>query len=379
MTQPQAQAEPQSGQGHDCRNCGASLQGEYCHACGQHAHDPLKSLRHAVEDVFESFWHLDGRVFRTLRDACVPGRVINAYLAGHRARYIPPLRLFVVLSLFTFFIAHLAIKPTAINVGQNDRIAAATDIAAVERIRDEALTEIRLQREQAHAQGESAVGTMGLDIAESVVRSNAETRIAQLREAQSTGKPPETMRDEIKLANGRPWHPVDNPLRIAGAPALVNRWANDTIGRGVANMKRFARDQGALKDAWLSSIPTALFFLVPVFALLLRVFYAFTPWTYLEHLVVALYSHSFILLASAALMLTDLAARGSGHAAALAAADRITDLGAIGIALWLFFAQWRVYRQGLALTTAKFFAIGTIYTVLVSIGAAVALLAVFLK
>lgn len=379
MTQPQAQAEPQSGQGHDCRNCGASLQGEYCHACGQHAHDPLKSLRHAVEDVFESFWHLDGRVFRTLRDACVPGRVINAYLAGHRARYIPPLRLFVVLSLFTFFIAHLAITPTSVNVQQNDAIAAATDIAMVERVRDEALAQIQAQRDLAQARGESAAGMTGLNVAESVVRGNAQTRIDQLREAERTGKPPETMRDGFKLANGRPWDPVDNPLRIRGAPKLIESWANDAIGRGMANIKRFAQDQGALKDAWLSSIPTALFFLVPVFALLLRVFYAFTPWTYLEHLVVALYSHSFILLASAALMLVDLGARASGHPAVLDAAEWVSGLGIVGIAVWLFFVQRRVYRQGLALTATKYFVIGTLYTMLVGIGALVALLAVFLK
>ena len=63
--------------------------------------------------------------------------------------------------------------------------------------------------------------------------------------------------------------------------------------------------------AWLQAAPLAavfaLFFLVPVFALLLRVAYAFTPWTYLEHLVVALYSHSFLLLAVLALSLPSLA------------------------------------------------------------------------
>lgn len=379
MTQPRAQDAPETVHGHGCRNCGAALQGDYCHACGQHAHDPLKSFKHAVEDVFESFWHLDGRVFRTLRDACVPGRVINAYLAGHRARYIPPLRLFVVLSLFTFFIAHLAIEPTTINVSQNDAIAAATDIAAVERTRDEALAKIEAERQTMRGRGESVAGMGGLGIAESTVRSTAEARIAQLQESARTGKPPETMRDEVKLANGRPWDPVNNPLRIPGAPALVDRWANGAMGRGMANIKRFSQDQRALTDAWLSSVPTALFFLVPVFALLLRIFYAFTPWTYLEHLVVALYSHSFILLSSAALMLVDLSARAYGRPMALDAAEWITSLGAFGIVAWLFLTQWRVYRQSLALTTVKFAAIGTIYALLVGIGAIVALLAVFLK
>lgn len=90
-----------------CANCATALQGAYCHVCGQQGHNPLRSLRHAVEDVFESFWHLDGRVFRTLRDLLVPGRVACNYLDGQRVRYIPPLRLFVILTVITFFVGRL--------------------------------------------------------------------------------------------------------------------------------------------------------------------------------------------------------------------------------------------------------------------------------
>ena len=93
-----------------CRFCSAVSA-----ACA--AHSPLHSLRHAVEDVFESFWHLDGRVFRTLRDLFVPGRVAVNYLAGQRVRYVPPLRLFVILSLLTFFVGRVAFDgPTEVNV-----------------------------------------------------------------------------------------------------------------------------------------------------------------------------------------------------------------------------------------------------------------------
>lgn len=94
-----------------CENCGAALQGPYCHACGQPVVSPVRHAAHAVEEVFESFWHLDGRVFRTLRDLMVPGRLALQYLAGHRVRYIAPLRLFVILSLLTFFVGKLAALP----------------------------------------------------------------------------------------------------------------------------------------------------------------------------------------------------------------------------------------------------------------------------
>ena len=91
-----------------CENCQTPLQGGFCHVCGQNAHNPLRSFGHAVEEVFESFWHLDGRIFRTLRTLLSPGRLANAYLAGHRAPYVAPLRLFVILSVLTFFVDKFA-------------------------------------------------------------------------------------------------------------------------------------------------------------------------------------------------------------------------------------------------------------------------------
>ena len=91
-----------------CENCQTPLQGGFCHVCGQNAHNPLRSFGHAVEEVFESFWHLDGRIFRTLRTLLSPGRLANAYLAGHRAPYVAPLRLFVILSVLTFFVGKFA-------------------------------------------------------------------------------------------------------------------------------------------------------------------------------------------------------------------------------------------------------------------------------
>ena len=387
MTKPQDPIEPVTATlppvvqapGAVCANCRSTLQGSYCHVCGQHVHNPLKSFRHALEDVFESFWHLDGRVFRTLRDICVPGRAINAYLGGQRVRYIPPLRLFVILSLFTFFIAHFAISTEGVQVRDNDAIAMSTDIREVERIRDEGLARIDKQRAERLAAGLSQASLTGLAVTENMLRNTAAARIAQLEEARRSGQPPPVMRDEFKLANGRAWHPVDNPVRIDGAPAVINRWANAGLARGEANLKRFAQNQAALKDAWLSAIPTALFFLVPVFALLLRVAYAFTPWTYLEHLVVALYSHSFILLASALLMLANIGARASGAPGLISAAETAGGFGMAGIMAWLLVAQRRVYRQGWPLTVLKYATLGMVYLVLVGIGAVAALIVVFLK
>ena len=71
----QESADPHAGHPGECENCDAVLQGEFCHRCGQSVHNPIRHAGHAVEEFFEAFWHLDGRVFRTLRDLLVPGRL----------------------------------------------------------------------------------------------------------------------------------------------------------------------------------------------------------------------------------------------------------------------------------------------------------------
>ena len=107
-------------------------------------------------------------------------------------------------------------------------------------------------------------------------------------------------------------------------------------------------------------MPTTLFFLVPLFALLLRIAYLRPSRTFLEHMVVALYSHSFILIWLCGLMLLKSLAQWSGMATLMRVSDSLLLLLALP-ALWLWVCQKRAYRQSTLLTTLKFVLIGSIF------------------
>ena len=138
-----------------CENCATPLHGHYCHACGQSTHSPVRHVGHAIEEVFESFWHLDGRIFRTVRDLFVPGRIANRYLAGHRVRYVAPMRLFVILTLLTFFVAKFVVQDAMLGFDADNTVqtadveqalaqaATGSDVVA---IRDGVLADIREAR-----------------------------------------------------------------------------------------------------------------------------------------------------------------------------------------------------------------------------------------
>ncbi|HEY2050963.1 MAG TPA: DUF3667 domain-containing protein [Caulobacteraceae bacterium] len=94
--------------GTPCANCGVELQGPWCHACGQLGEDFHRSWIHLVGESLEGLLHMDGRLWRTLPDLALrPGRLTRAYLEGHRAPQIPPLRLFLVVLLLVFFASSL--------------------------------------------------------------------------------------------------------------------------------------------------------------------------------------------------------------------------------------------------------------------------------
>jgi len=372
-----------------CENCAILLQGEYCHQCGQSAHNPLEHVGHAIEEVFESFWHLDGRIFRTLRQLFVPGRVAINYLAGHRVRYIAPLRLFVILSLLTFFIGKLVL-----HVGEGVRmegveaeIGRAQSIEEVERIRDRLLVPIETAEKQA---AKTPGANPALIAARVRIQGEAASRIAELREQAGKTQTPADATDQGTAAandnagaakvtvsplaqsdddsswvcrfNERPFDAKTNPVDAAWMPGFANRWLNARIGRGCENLKDADRNGERLFQQFLGAIPTALFLLMPLFALLLKVLHLGSGRTYLEHLVVALYSHGFLLLMLLALFVLSAASNAGAPA-------WFTGLGYAVIWTWmpiyLLIMQKRVYRGGWFTTLLRYVVIGTIYMVLV--------------
>ena len=90
----------------NCRNCGAALGGRYCSNCGQAADVHVLSTRELVHEVLEGLTHSDSRLWSTL--LCLwfkPGKLTLEFVAGRRAAYLPPFRLYLILSVAFFLLA----------------------------------------------------------------------------------------------------------------------------------------------------------------------------------------------------------------------------------------------------------------------------------
>jgi hypothetical protein len=95
-----------------CLNCGAPLHGVFCSACGQRKVPANPTLKELAGHAWEELSGYDGRFART----CImllrhPGRLTNEFIEGRRARYIKPVRLYLVASVAYFLVAALAPVP----------------------------------------------------------------------------------------------------------------------------------------------------------------------------------------------------------------------------------------------------------------------------
>jgi hypothetical protein len=99
--------EPDAGEAHggaegNCLNCGTTLIGAHCHACGQkgHVHRTLHAFGH---DFLHSVLHFDGKIWRTLPMLFWnPGALTRRYVHGERAKFVSPLALFLFTVFLTF-------------------------------------------------------------------------------------------------------------------------------------------------------------------------------------------------------------------------------------------------------------------------------------
>src|SRR3954465_10642599 len=91
-----------------CENCGAPLSGPYCSACGQHAIDYHRSLWRVLIDAADSFLNWDTKFLSTIGVLLIrPWQLTNDFNAGRRARYVHPLRLYLLASIAFFLLAKL--------------------------------------------------------------------------------------------------------------------------------------------------------------------------------------------------------------------------------------------------------------------------------
>jgi hypothetical protein len=90
-----------------CGNCDHGLHAgdRFCSFCGQDTHPHKIPFKHLIAEFLEGTLHLDTKILPTLKKLLTnPGTIIRDYNHNKRARYVPPIRLYVFVSFVYFFL-----------------------------------------------------------------------------------------------------------------------------------------------------------------------------------------------------------------------------------------------------------------------------------
>ena len=350
-----------------CLNCGTPMLGEFCYQCGQPQKGMIRHLPGLIADFFDSVFNLDTRTVRTLGPLLTkPGFLSTEYFAGRRTRYVTPLRLYLFLSVIAFLAVAMVSQPRSEggNVGFTVGETLDNRIARIDANEKKQLERLEKNR------GNLPAEVYAMQRERVIATAEAEREEERQEERNPTEVTPENPNPfEVSIASNEPWHPVKNPIYVSSMPDAVNTWLNEKFAMLLANAVETKKHPEKFIAALFGVAPQTLLMILPVFALLLKGFYLFKRRLYMEHLIVALHSHSFLCLTILLLVLIN---RIAVWTATWPLVPGLMGLLVFATSVWipvyLLLAQKRIYGQGWPMTLFKYLWIGTCYLVLLSFG-----------
>jgi len=271
-----------------CLNCGTALSGQYCGNCGQRARSRLISMWELLSDAFGDLFELDSRIWRTVVPLLLrPGKLTYEYLQGRRACFMPPFRTYIVLSILFFLVLlfdpkeefGIFFEPEA-DVPEEE----AEDGKTSSEIRDEVLDELE-------AEGLIPPRKENTDEPEANEDEESPDKKGLQISIDSDDDDDGDEEDSVEA-------PEDCSQESMGDLELPDFLARRlTPERLEAVCKKVSADSGkAVGEKLKDNIPAALFFLLPLMALILKILYPLSKRYYVEHLLFVVHFHAFFFL-----------------------------------------------------------------------------------
>lgn len=385
----------------NCLNCGALLDDvyNYCPMCGQDNNDNNMSFGILIHDFFSNYFAFDSKFLRTVVPFLIkPGFLTNRYNEGQRVSYAHPLRLYLVISLFYFFVWSIMVKNMLNEVDSNIAKAKVSvrslqDLSRKQRddlraiLADSTLTSIQTKH------GNKSLGDLLRE------NTNKEERV-KIMEALSPGlldslrwdeddtiaiageegsnvylyKSPDGKDDDSDDEDNSFLLPVglDRILEFSEQRELSEEQIMDSLN--LKDASRFDRysvrqairisraDKSQVGAYVVKNLPIMMLILIPIFALILKVLYVRRKAYYINHIIHALHLHSFAyFFYGMTLVLTQFVIKSEGMS------NSINFISFILVSTYAYVSFLRVYKQGWFKTLIKFNIAGFFYSLTILI------------
>lgn len=314
------QAGKSGGEQH-CLNCGTPLTGKYCGNCGQRDLPARQNLGDLLINFISSFYSFESKFFKTFKYLLFyPGKIVAEYNAGKRESFYHPARMYVFLSFIFFLLFSTVFSTDDMNLDEDNNFNTAQDSLMVDSL---------LKK-----------NNRGLKIGYQPVEVGSDTKEAK------------TLAQYDSIQNALPPEKRDGKIE-----RYFERKVREIEGREGANQGDTAR--AFIKDM-LENTPKMIFILMPLFALLLKLFYIRRDFYYSEHLIFTIFFYDFIYLIGSLIILVSKVEWLLWVKWALY----------IWIFIYLYKAMRKVYQQRRAKTIIKFMLLNFLFLFFVGFGIA---------
>ena len=255
-----------------CENCGSDQVASFCAHCGQNDRDYRRNLPPLLWDLVRETFEVDSRLLRTLKLLLFkPGELSLEFSRNRRASYVSPFRLYLFINLLFFLLLSFS---TDIEGGYQDLVVAETDLNS-----------------------ERASGSLeNIDLLFELVDDERRQKLQEIieRPDPSVGKElilgvAESLAAEAALAQS-----------VNGGQApLSDAFERYMIGQLIDAID----DPRQIVNGLFDNLPVVLFVMLPIYALLLKLFYIKRRRYYVENLVFAAHLHSFAFVIYALMLL----------------------------------------------------------------------------
>lgn len=330
-----------------CLNCNTQYDKEnnYCPNCGQENNHNRASFGTLIMDFFHNYFSFDSKFSNSLLPFFLqPGYLTKKFVQGKRASFVNPVRLYLIISLLFFFVFSMVSKDL---VQQS--------VEASEGVMDD------IPEDQKELLDEVMEGDFSKIDTDSIYKFIPADSSLNSKNLSYTVQKPDSTNEFFTEENIALFLQLRND-RNFDAEDIMDTLNTSTLSSFEYNLvKQAIRLESAEKQIVISqllkNLPIMMFLLIPLFALVLKLFYVRRNQFYITHLIHALHLHSFAyIIYGFAFVMAMYWFAGSGFL--------IIVLSLFLVTIHSYMSFLKVYGQKVFKTFFKFSIIGFVYSLM---------------
>jgi len=366
---------PKIKRGKVCLNCDLPLAGEenFCPNCGQR--NDVRSLNFGsfLYAIFSEFISYDSRLWRTIIALIIhPGKVSREYIGGKRFRYANPFRFYLTISIVFFVLLGFINKYEKLNGKGSSRniIQINTDNGTD--------TKEKLKKEfnkkfdsikKAHPDN-ADLKDLETNLIKPILKESESKNNDFNLDSLTRGKNNSALAKKLnRYDNFYKTHKTLSVDKALDSLGEVQTFWNRFYYSKIQAVYKIIEDGGdSLSNKIMSNLSIALFILLPIFTIFLKLLYIRKHLNYMEHLIFVFNTQSVFFLLMILLLLTSL----------FTESKKAPVIFVLMFLVYLYLALRKFYKQGWFKTFIKFNMLNFVYLTLSGIGLVIISLLAFL-